>query len=212
MKILIVEDEAPLREGEVAYLQSAGYETREAGTGTEALALLHSETFDLVLLDINLPGVSGLEVCKKLREKSDTPVIMVTARVEDEDELKGFELGVQDYVKKPFNPQVLIARVKAVLHDATKPLQVADLCIDPETHTVARGEECLSLTAVQFEILLRMARRPGTTFTRDQLVHEDAFDRSIDAHIKRLRKKLGDRPHNPKYIETVVGVGYRFKK
>lgn len=211
MKVLVVEDEGALREGEVAYLKSTGFETCEASDGREALDIFFEETIDLVILDINLPKLSGLEVCKKIREKSDTPIIMVTARVEDEDELKGFDLGVNDYVKKPFNPQVLIARVKAVLKDFSAPVHIADLLIDPVTFTVKRGNEDIKLTKVQFEILLKMSRHPGTVFTRDQLLHSDVFDRSIDAHMKRLRKALGDSPEDPKYIETVTGVGYKFK-
>lgn len=216
--ILIVEDEDDIRSGEVAYLKNEGYVTLEASTGREALEIFSKNKIDLVLLDINIPQINGIEVCRKVRDVSNIPIIMITARTHDEDEVKAFNLGVNDYIKKPFNPNVFIARVKAVLKDTSRPLKVLDLTIDPVKASVLKGNKPIKLTKTQFQILLLLARKPGVVFSREGIIdsissiahYNDVLDRSVDAHIKRLRKCLGDSIYNSKYIVTVPGRGYRF--
>lgn len=221
MRILVVEDEASIREVETAYLTKAGYEISEAANGAEALALVAEAAFDAAVIDLNLPGIDGLEVCRTIRESSILPILIVTARGSDEDEVKGLEMGADDYIKKPFNPNVLVARVQALLRrHATKTLVVNDLVIDPAAMLVTKEGQEVSLTTTRFNLLLTLASQPGVVMSRDQLVdhiYSDpaghfVYDRTIDAHVKALRKALGDDPHEPHYIETVIGAGYRFKE
>lgn len=221
MTVLVVEDEPSIREVEVAYLAEAGYKTAEAASGSVALEMVAQQTFDAAIIDLNLPGVDGLEVCRRIRESSTMPILIVTARGSDEDEVKGLEIGADDYIKKPFNPNVLVARVQTLLRrHATKALHINGIVINPETMTVTKDGKRVPLTTTRFNLLLALASRPNVVLSREQLVdhiYSDpaghfVYDRTIDAHIKALRKALGDDPHDPRYIETVIGAGYRFKE
>lgn len=220
MQILVVEDEAPIREFEITYLRDAGYDTVEAVDGQAALELFEERVPDLVVIDINLPKLSGLDVCKTIRLSSTVPILMVTARDSDEDEVAGLAAGADDYIKKPFNPNVLVARVRALLrrHDTAKQLQFKGLTIDPETMSVIRNGETVTLTTTRFNLLLALASRPRVVFSREQLVDQIysdpsshfVYDRTIDAHIKSLRQSIERDPKHPEFIETVFGSGYRF--
>jgi DNA-binding response OmpR family regulator len=220
MKILIVEDEAPIREFEVTYLRDAGYKTIEATDGVAAVELFEEHKPNLAIIDINLPKMSGLEVCKTIRAASAIPILIVTARGSDEDEVIGLSLGADDYIKKPFNPNVLVARVQALLrrHDKTKQLRFNGLVIEPETMSVIKDGKLTALTTTRFNLLLALASRPRAVLSRAQLVEQIysdpsshfVYDRTIDAHIKALRQSIEADPKNPQFIETVVGSGYRF--
>lgn len=220
MKVLVIEDEAPIRDFEVTYLRDAGYSTIEAADGQTAIELFEEQKPDLAIIDINLPKMNGLEVCKAIRVTSTMPILIVTARGGDEDEVKGLSMGADDYIKKPFNPNVLVARVQALLrrHDKTKRLRFKDLVIDPETMTVTRDGESIALTTTRFNLLLALASNPRVVLSRAQLVDQIysdpsshfVYDRTIDAHIKALRQSIEREPKNPRYIETVFGSGYRF--
>lgn len=220
MKVLIVEDEASIREFEVTYLRDAGYTTIEAADGQTAIELFGREAPNLAIIDINLPKMNGLDVCKTIRKTSAMPILIVTAKGSDEDEVAGLSMGADDYIKKPFNPNVLVARVKALLrrHDKTKPLHFKGLVIDPETMLVTRNGETIPLTTTRFNLLLVLAYHPKAVLSRAQLVdriYSDpsehfVYDRTIDAHIKALRQAIETDPKNPKFIETVFGSGYRF--
>ncbi|MBL8014711.1 MAG: response regulator transcription factor [Candidatus Doudnabacteria bacterium] len=220
-KVLIVEDEPTISEVIQGYLKRAGIEGDVVADGGSALEQFESHQYDLVLLDLNLPGIDGVEVCKQIRAKSIVPIIMVTARVEEIDELIGLEIGADDYVKKPFSPQVLVARVQSLLRRVgTGKLQIADLVIDPEKMEITKSATPIVLTTTQFNIVYNLAQRPGKVFSRDELSDgshaniDDTYilDRTIDAHIKSIRKALGDDPKNPKYIITVIGKGYKFNE
>jgi len=220
MKALIVEDESSIREFEVTYLRDAGYGTIEAADGQTAIELFHQHQPDLAIIDINLPKVNGLEVCKAIRASSTIPILIVTAMNSDEDEVSGLAAGADDYIKKPFNPNVLVARVQALLrrHDPSKKLRFKGLSIDPETMSVNRDGEVLTLTTTRFNLLLALASHPRAVLSRAQLVdkiYSDpsshfVYDRTIDAHIKALRQAIEPDHKRPQYIETVFGSGYRF--
>jgi two-component system alkaline phosphatase synthesis response regulator PhoP len=179
---------------------------------------------DLVLLDLNLPGMDGLDVAREIRRKSSTPIIMLTARVEETDQLIGLELGADDYITKPFSPRIIVARVRALLRRADSAPQVAqvlraqDLEIDLDAHTVLQDGQTIDLTPTEFSLLATMAAQPGRAFSRLQLLEAsqgttfEGYERTIDAHIKNLRSKIEPDPKNPRYIETVFGVGYRFSR
>jgi two-component system alkaline phosphatase synthesis response regulator PhoP len=220
--ILVVDDEAKIVKLARDYLEQNGFGVLSAGDGKTALALARHEHPDLVVLDLNLPGMDGLDICRALRRESDVPIIMLTARVEETDRLIGLELGADDYIVKPFSPRELVARVRAVLRRAQggvrQPgiLRLADLVIDLNGHRVTRAGQPLQLTRTEFNLLAVLAQHPGQTLTREQLldrlygVATTGFDRSIDAHIKNLRQKLETDPGEPRYILTVYGVGYKF--
>ena len=223
--VLIIEDEIELSNVLKAYLERAGYGVLMASRGDEGLSLWQSEQPDMVLLDLNLPGMDGIDIIHKIRQRNDTPVIMVTARVEEVDRLLGLELGADDYITKPFSPREVVARVKAVLRRVEKSLdtpeaviRIANLTIDMDAHIAKQSDQELDLTPTEFSILATLAAQPGRAFSRLQLleasqgVADEGYERSIDAHIKNLRAKLGDDSKNPQYIETVFGIGYRFKK
>ena len=217
-RILIVEDDPKTGSALAMYLRHAGYEPRIAMTGTEGLARARGERPDLVILDLMLPGLNGLEICRALRAESKVPIIMLTARSTEDDKLRGLELGADDYVTKPFSPREVVARVKAVLRrseekDAGVPLIDGDLSVDPERHEcVVRGQN-VDLTAAELRILAAFMRSTGRVFTRDELMHgEEALDRTIDVHIKNLRKKIEADRANPVRIVTVFGVGYKYVK
>ena len=223
--ILIIEDETELVKVLRSYLEQAGFTVLSAGRGDSGLAAWEQKHPDLVLLDLNLPGMDGLDVARQIRRKANTPIIMLTARVEETDQLIGLELGADDYIPKPFSPRVVVARVRALLRraDSTSTggkqlLRVADLEIDPEGHTVTRGGALLELTPTEFNLLTTLAGQPGRAFSRLQLLEAsqgtayEGYERTIDAHIKNLRAKLEPDPKDPRYIETVFGIGYRFSK
>ena len=223
--VLIIEDEIELSNVLKAYLERAGYGVLMASRGDEGLSLWQSEQPDMVLLDLNLPGMDGIDIIHKIRQRNDTPVIMVTARVEEVDRLLGLELGADDYITKPFSPREVVARVKAVLRRVEKSLdtpeaviRIANLTIDMDAHIAKQSDQELDLTPTEFSILATLAAQPGRAFSRLQLLEAsqgvayEGYERSIDAHIKNLRAKLGDDSKDPQYIETVFGIGYRFKK
>lgn len=223
--VLIIEDEKELANVLKAYLERSGYQVLMAYRGDEGFALWKEQHPDMVLLDLNLPGIDGIDIARKIRQESDTPLIMVTARVEEVDRLLGLELGADDYITKPFSPREVVARVKAVLRRVgrapeipSEVLEVGDLEIDKEAHVVRQAGQVLELTPTEFSLLVTMANQPGRAFSRLQLleviqgVAYEGYERSIDAHIKNLRAKLGDDSRHPHYIETVFGIGYRFKK
>ena len=222
--ILVVEDEPKIARQARDYLVKSGFRVLIAGDGRTALEIARAERPDLVVLDLNLPGIDGLDVCRALRRTSDVPIIMLTARVELEDRLIGLELGADDYITKPFSPRELVARVRVLLRrvhgdvvDANT-IRVDDLAIDVPGRQVTRGGKPVSLTRTEFNLLLIFASHPGQVFSRDLLLERlhdahydyDGFDRSIDAHVKNLRRKLETDPTNPTYLLTVYGVGYRF--
>ena len=224
-RVLIIEDEHELVEVLDAYLQKGGYETLNARSGDHGLALWREYKPDMVLLDLNLPGMDGIDVARTIRQTDDTPIIMVTARVDEVDRLLGLELGADDYITKPFSPREVVALVKAVLRRVEKTSQqpdekihYQDLEIIPESYSVMKAGEELDLTPTEFALLVLLVQQPGRVFSRLQLlemsqgVAYEGYERSIDAHIKNLRAKLGDDSKQPKYIETVFGIGYRVKR
>ena len=223
--ILIVEDELELANILKAYLERAGYKVLLTERGDQGYALWEGHRPALVLLDLNLPGIDGIDIAQKIREIDDTPIIMVTARVEEVDRLLGLELGADDYITKPYSPREVVARVKAVLRRSEKSIlgptdviNIMDMRIDLDAHLTTQSDQEIDLTPTEFSILATMAAQPGRAFSRLQLLEAcqgvayEGYERSIDAHIKNLRAKLGDDSKQPRYIETVFGIGYRFKK
>jgi two-component system alkaline phosphatase synthesis response regulator PhoP len=220
--ILVVDDEPKIVKQARDYLERSGYRVLEAGDGKTALAQVRHERPDLIVLDLNLPEMDGLDVCRALRRESDVPIIMLTARVDETDRLIGLELGADDYITKPFSPRELVARVRAVLRRVRggvhQPglIRAGDLEIDLPGHRVTRAGETIDLTRSEFNLLALLAQHPGQTFTREQLlgrlhgVAYDGYDRSVDAHVKNLRRKLEIDPSEPRYVLTVYGVGYKF--
>ena len=220
-KILVVDDELKIVKLVRAYLERVGFTVVTAREGQEALAVFRYERPNLVVLDLMLPGMDGLDVCRAIRRSSDVPIIMLTARDEEVDRLVGLELGADDYIVKPFSPREVVARVRAVLRRTEgQPVEpeviiAGDVTLDlPHRIAQVRGRP-IELTATEFDLLTVLARHPGQVFTRMQLldlVQGEAYapyERTIDVHIKNLRRKLGDDPRNPRYIMTVRGVGYR---
>jgi DNA-binding response OmpR family regulator len=222
--ILIVDDEPKIVQLVRDYLERAGFRVLTASNGKAALALAHSEKPDLVILDLGLPEMDGLDVTRTLRKASNVPILMLTARSEETDKLIGLELGADDYITKPFSPRELVARVRVVFRRMeadseanTEVLHAADLTLDvPRMRVTAAGRDLQELTPTEFELLAALARHPGRVYTRAQLldvVHGVAFEsyeRAIDAHIKNIRHKIEPEPREPRYIQTVYGVGYRF--
>lgn len=223
-KILIIEDETELSHVLKSYLEASGMGVQISSRGDLGLEVYERMKPDLVILDLNLPGKDGLDVAREIRKQSDTPIIMVTARVEETDRLIGLELGADDYITKPYSPREVVARVRAVLRrsfgspNAQNRLVVGDLVIDPDAHTVQLQGKSLEVTPTEFNLLMTFAGQPGRAFSRLQLLEAsqgdayEGYERTIDAHIKNLRAKLEVDPRQPKYIETVFGVGYRFRK
>jgi len=218
--ILIVDDEPKILRLVHDFLTAAGFRTSAARSGDEALMRVRTEAPDLVILDLGLPGLDGLDVTRAIRRTGDLPIIMLTARDDESDKLIGLELGADDYVTKPFSPRELVARVRAVLRRqagtaATEGLHAGDLVLDLPRMRLTRAGEPIELTATEFTLLAAMARAPGRVFTRSQLldaIHGVAFEsyeRAIDAHVKNIRRKLEPDPRSPRYLETVYGVGYR---
>lgn len=222
--ILIIEDEPELVKVIQTYLEKSGYKVITAYRGDTGLAVYENNHPDLVLLDLNLPGMDGLDVAKEIRRKQDTPIIIVTARVEETDRLIGLELGADDYISKPFSPREVVARVKAVLRrscQSEKPPKIirsSGLYIDLESHIVRLGDNKIDLTPTEFNILAIMTAHPGRVYSRLQLLEAaqgtayEGYERTVDAHIKNLRGKIERNSREPELIETVFGVGYRFRR
>jgi two-component system alkaline phosphatase synthesis response regulator PhoP len=219
--ILLVDDEPRIAAIGADYLRHAGYAVLTAADGAIALQLARTTAPDLIVLDLGLPKVDGVQVARTLRAESNVPIIMLTARVEESDRLLGLEIGADDYVTKPFSPRELVARVKAVLRRANQNaakhavIRLGDLTIDRERLTVSRDGSAIDLTATEFHLLATLAKQPGRIFTRAQLLDAvrggegESFDRAIDAHVKNIRRKLEPDTRNPRYILTVYGVGYK---
>ena len=222
--VLVVDDEPLIREVVVRYLRRDGFETLEAADGDTAREILTRETPSLVVLDVMLPGVDGLELCRWIRSRSNLPVIMLTARGEEADRIVGLELGADDYVTKPFSPRELAARVRTVLRRTgpmaleTKRIEVGDLLIDAASREVTKGGAEVKLTAKEFDLLWFLAANPRRVFSRDQLMsrvwgYESALDTgTVTVHMRRLREKIEHDPSKPQHLETVWGVGYRFSQ
>ena len=221
--ILVVEDEMKIARVVRDYLERAGFEVIVVGDGEAALASARAHRPDLVVLDLGLPGMDGMDVARSLRRNHETPIVIVTARGDETDRIVGLELGADDYVVKPFSPKELVARVRAVLRRAEaaraggpEVLRVLDVEVDVPRMRVTVGGRSLDLTPTEFQLLETMVREPGRVFTRGQLldaVHGVAFEsyeRAIDAHVKNIRKKIESTPGRPRYLLTVHGVGYRF--
>lgn len=225
--ILVVDDEPQLVDVVRAYLERDGYQVAVASDGQEALDRFHQARPDLIILDLMLPEIDGIEVCRRLRKESDVPIIMLTARAEEADELIGLELGADDYVTKPFSPRALLARLHAVLrrtgpsteHDEA-PTVVGPLRVDSARHEATWDGVRLALTPTEFRLLSVLARRPGRVFERPELLERvqgeayAAYERTIDAHIKNLRKKLAEVGGDAAAanLATVPGVGYKLEK
>jgi len=219
-RILIVDDEPKIVRLVHDYLEAAGFSVTIARSGDEALMRARTDLPDLVVLDLGLPGLDGLDVTRALRRNGDLPIIMLTARDDESDKLVGLELGADDYVTKPFSPRELVARVRAVLRrragsGEAEVLRAGELTLDLPRMRVTRGDEPVELTATEFGLLAAMARQSGRVFTRSQLldaIHGVAFEsyeRAIDAHVKNIRRKLEPDPRSPRFLLTVYGVGYR---
>ena len=218
--ILVVDDEPKITRLVRDYLESAGFTVVTAADGQEALMRVRTERPDLVVLDLGLPQLDGLDVTRRLRRESDLPIIMLTARDDETDKLIGLELGADDYVTKPFSPRELVARVRAVLRRRDRDgsddqLRAGALTLDVPRMRLEVDGRAVDLTATEFSLLAAMARQPGRVFTRSQLldaIHGVAFEsyeRAIDAHVKNIRRKVEPDPHDPRYLLTVYGVGYR---
>ena len=220
--VLVVDDEPIVRDVVVRYLQREGYETLEAGDGLQAQELVLKHEPSLVVLDLMLPGMDGLQLCQWIRGHSELPVIMLTARAEEADRIVGLELGADDYVTKPFSPRELAARVRTVLRrsgpaaSSSDRIVHGDLELDAAAREVTKAGRQLRLTAKEFDLLWFLASHPRRVFSRDQLMdrvwgYEPAFDTgTVTVHVRRLREKIEDDPSKPRHLETVWGVGYRF--
>lgn len=224
-KVLIVDDEPKIVEAVAAYLRNGGYTAIEARDGQMALELVKRENPDLVVLDLMLPKISGEEVCREIRRNSRVPIIMLTARIDEDDKINGLNIGADDYVTKPFSPRELMARINSILRRADEgasPLfgqmswNNGDLEVDFNSYTVRKSGRQVNLTPNEFKLLSAMIKYPKKTFTRDELIgiafgdDFDGYERTIDSHIKNLRSKIEDDTSEPEYIVTVRGIGYRF--
>jgi DNA-binding response OmpR family regulator len=220
-RVLVVDDDPTVREVVVQYLRAGGHEVVEAGDGETALALHGEAPHDLVVLDLMLPGIDGIEVCRRLRADGDVPVIMLTALGEETDRVVGLEVGADDYVTKPFSPRELALRVDSVLRRTSTPaaprrLVDGDLVVDEAAHAAYRDGEPLSLTGREFDLLRFLLAHPGTAYSRDQLLEQvwgwSFGDQStVTVHVRRLREKVEDDPTRPARLQTVWGVGYRWE-
>lgn len=221
--ILVVDDEPKIVKTARAYLENAGFRVVTAEDGQAALTVYRHEKPTLVILDLGLPGMDGLDVARTLRRDSDVPIIMLTARVDETDKLIGLELGADDYITKPFSPRELVARVRAVLRrtggereQAPPPIVAGDIKVDLERRLVTVKGEAVDLTPTEFDLLAVLARYPGRVFTRLELLDRvqgyafEGYERTVDAHVKNLRQKIEPEPKQPRYVLTVYGVGYRF--
>lgn len=220
--ILIVDDEPKIQRLGRDYFESAGFTVFTAGDGPTALVRALADSPDLIVLDLGLPGMDGLDVCRQLRKTSNVPILILTARDDEADKLVGLELGADDYITKPFSPRELVARARAVLRRADMAqeprqiLTVGDVTVDLPRMRVTVAERQVDLTPTEFELLATMMRQPGRVFTRSQLLDAihgvaiESYERAIDAHVKNLRRKIEADSRQPRYLQTVYGVGYRF--
>ncbi len=219
--ILVVEDELQIAQIAVDYLKRAGFAVLSAADGESAIALTRDRRPDLIVLDLGLPKLDGIQVTRTLRAESTVPIIMLTARVDEDDRLRGLELGADDYITKPFSPRELVARVQAVLRRARVAansgdvVRLGDVTLDVPRLKASRDGHAIDLTATEFQLLATLARQPGRVFSRAQLLDAvrgtevESFERAIDTHIKNIRRKIEPDPRRPRYIETVYGIGYR---
>ncbi len=217
-KILVIDDEPQIVEICSDYIKAAGFDVVTANDGLSGLALARREQPDLIVLDLMMPGMDGLDVCRTLRREKDVPIIILTARVEETDKLIGLELGADDYITKPFSPRELVARIRVVLRRIIKDpsaefIRVADIILDRSHYQLKLEDRTIDLTPTEFEILATLMSQPGRIFTRSQILYAvrgisfESYERAIDSHIRNLRRKL-----EPKmYIVTVHGVGYKFE-
>jgi DNA-binding response OmpR family regulator len=223
MRVLIIDDDPRLGDLLRGYLEQNGVTVVVAPDGTRGLATLAAQVFDAVVLDVMMPGMDGLEVCKKIRQTSRIPVVMLTAKGDETDRVVGLELGADDYMAKPFSPRELLARLRAVLRRASpdavrEQIVVSGVSIDVPSREALRDGRALDLTGIEFDILVALARRAGRVVPRDSLLSEAGRgdvavgERTVDVHISHLRQKLGDDPKTPKLIKTVRGVGYVMAK
>jgi two-component system alkaline phosphatase synthesis response regulator PhoP len=221
-QILVVDDEPRIADVCRDYLERAGFKVISAANGADALTLARTNQPDLVVLDLGLPKMDGLDVTRALRKHSNVPIIMLTARVEESDKLIGLELGADDYLTKPFSPRELVARVRAVFRRTdlgparADVIRAGDVTLDVPRMQARVGQRAVELTSTEFELLATLMRQPGRVFTRGHLLDAirgelgESFDRAIDAHVKNLRRKLEPDPRSPRYVLTVYGVGYKF--
>ena len=221
--VLIVEDDPHTAEVVRLYLRRDGHTVLTASNGKDGLRVAQETAPDLVVLDLMLPEMGGLDVCRELRKESDVPIVMLTARAEEEDRVAGFELGADDYVTKPFSPRELAARIRAVLRrtaqdreeDSPSGLTYREITLDTQRRVVSVGQTSLNLTPTEYRLLAMFLREPGRTFTRDEIISRvfgydfDGFDRTVDSHVSGLRRKLDAAAKDLRYIQTVYGVGYR---
>ncbi|SNX52683.1 response regulator transcription factor [Thermoanaerobacterium sp. RBIITD] len=224
MKILVVDDEKKILDVVKSYLEHEGFTIITETDGANALNIFKKENPDLVILDLMLPGLSGEEICERIRNISKVPILMLTAKVEEEDKVNGFSIGADDYLTKPFSPRELVMRVKAILRRAKDEIPLKDvfsfnnndLIINTRSHEVKKKDELINLTPNEYKLLMVLIQNPNKAFTRDELVTKvmgydyEGYDRTIDAHIKNLRQKIEDDTKNPVYIKTVYGIGYKF--
>ncbi|MBM2847117.1 MAG: Response regulator transcription factor [Anaerolineales bacterium] len=222
--ILVVDDEPKIIQLARDYLEHAGFAVLTARDGKTALAGIRSAKPDLVILDLGLPGMDGLDVTRAVRKDSNVPIVMLTARGEESDKLVGLELGADDYITKPFSPKELVARVRAVLRRAesagespsAEVIRAGDVALDVPRMRVTVGGRPVDVTPTEFQLLAALARQPGRIFTRAQLLDAvrgvafESYERAIDAHVKNIRRKIEPDPHEPRYVLTVYGVGYKF--
>jgi len=227
--ILVIEDDSEIAELVKINLEDNGFKVDCVGNGNEGYKRIQSASYDLIILDLMLPGMDGLEICKRFRkEDTTTPLLMLTAKSEEFDKVLGLELGADDYLTKPFSIRELIARVKALLRrskqatieqesvEHTGTITIGNLTIDPEKHKVTMNDEKVDLTAKEFDLLYLFAQHPGRTFSRQELLNTiwgyqfNGYEHTVNTHINRLRSKIEEDPSNPTYLKTVWGVGYRF--
>jgi DNA-binding response OmpR family regulator len=221
-RVLIVDDEPKIVQIARDYLENAGFSVVAAYDGESALAAVRSQSPDLIVLDLGLPDMDGLDVCRKVRRNSNVPIVMLTARDEEPDKLVGLELGADDYVTKPFSPKELVARIRAVfrrveaVEETPEVIRVLDVTLETGSMRLRIGDRNVDLTPTEFQLLAKLAGQPGRIFTRAQLLESihgvaiESYERAIDAHIKNIRRKIEPNPSEPRYILTVYGVGYRF--
>lgn len=226
-KIVVIDDEPSVQEVVRGYLEKDGYLVYVAGSGRDGLALAERAQPGLIVLDLMLPDVSGEEICRQIRSRSDVPILMLTAKASEDERVAGLALGADDYLTKPFSPRELVARVRAVLRrtqGVEMPLvevlsfDAGALEIDTVQHEVRRDGEIVELTPNEYRLLVTLARYPGRVYSRFELINHvqgydfEGYERTIDAHVKNLRKKIEPDPKRPRYVETVFGVGYRLAK
>jgi DNA-binding response OmpR family regulator len=226
-KIVVIDDEESVREVVRAYLEKDGFRVFTAADGSEGLALAEKHQPDLIVLDLMLPDISGEQICEEVRSRSDVPIVMLTAKVSEDERIAGLVAGADDYLVKPFSPRELVARVRAVLRRTqgvetplVEVLRFDDgrLEIDTVKHEVRHDGETVDLTPNEYKLLLALARYPGRAYSRYELIDRvqgydfDGFERTIDVHVRNLRKKLEPDPAKPRYVETVTGIGYRLAK